>query len=336
MSNEAIELNSAIDIGDAPEVPASEALPTLPGLHVYQAICAIQGRLAQIGIAKSRQNQQQNYAFRGIDQVYAALSPLLATFQLCMLPRVLSQRQVERQTKKGDPLFFTIVEVEFDFVSAIDGSQHTVRTIGEAMDSADKSTNKAESAAYKYAAVMSFGIPVEGEPDADATTPGAIEPAVDKKRDTTAAPEVAKRTNPHAAARAALAGVEVSAEDQARLRSIGNSLIDYHAQELAELGTDNGYLMYELLEPLDNDEQLWLSVFLQNQSAVRKRCKDVIVAARMEARKQAQKTQANDAEVAAAGDDTRFVEAGVVAARRARLQKAQHEIEDAARAEAFE
>src|SRR5690606_19364534 len=41
---------------------------------------------------------------------------------------------------------------------------------GEAMDSADKATNKAMSAAYKYAAFQTFCIPTEGDNDADATT----------------------------------------------------------------------------------------------------------------------------------------------------------------------
>lgn len=45
-----------------------------------------------------------------------------------------------------------------------------MRTFGEAMDSADKATNKAMSAAYKYAALMAFAIPTEGDNDADATT----------------------------------------------------------------------------------------------------------------------------------------------------------------------
>jgi hypothetical protein len=38
------------------------------------------------------------------------------------------------------------------------------------MDSADKATNKAMSAAYKYAAMMVFCIPTEGDNDADAVT----------------------------------------------------------------------------------------------------------------------------------------------------------------------
>lgn len=137
---------------------------------VYQAINAVQAALAKEGIAKSRNNAQQGYKFRGIDDVFNALSPLLAEHKLCILPRVLSRECKERTNRSGNPLFYTVVDVEFDFVSAEDGTKHTIRTFGEAMDSADKSTNKAMSAAYKYAAMQAFAIPTEGDNDADATT----------------------------------------------------------------------------------------------------------------------------------------------------------------------
>ena len=137
---------------------------------VYQAIAAVMKDMAAEGIGKSRKNQQQNYNFRGIDDVYNALAPILARHQLCMLPRILSREVVERATKSGGVLFYTTVEAEFDLVSAVDGSKHTIRTVGEAMDSADKSSNKAMSAAYKYAAMQAFCIPTEGDNDADAHT----------------------------------------------------------------------------------------------------------------------------------------------------------------------
>lgn len=138
--------------------------------NVYQRIAAVQAALAKTGISKSRRNQQQGYNFRGIDEVYDALAPLLAQHELCILPRIISREVVERQSAKGGALFNVTVEAEFDFVAAGDGSKHTVRTYGEAMDSADKATNKAMSAAYKYAALMTFAIPTEGDNDADATT----------------------------------------------------------------------------------------------------------------------------------------------------------------------
>lgn len=137
---------------------------------VYKAINAVAADLAKDGIEKGRKNEQQGYKFRGIDDVFNALGSLLPKHGLCVLPRVVSREAVERRNSKGNPLFYTFLQVEFDFVAAEDGSKHTVTTIGEAMDSADKSSNKAMSAAYKYAVMQAFAIPLEGEKDADETT----------------------------------------------------------------------------------------------------------------------------------------------------------------------
>jgi hypothetical protein len=137
---------------------------------VYEAICSITDELSKIGIAKDRKNTQQGYSFRGIDDVYMALSPLLAKYKLCILPKVVDREVVEKATKAGGVLFYTVLRVEFEFVSAEDASKHTVITVGEAMDSGDKSSNKAQSAAYKYACLQAFCIPTEGDNDADATT----------------------------------------------------------------------------------------------------------------------------------------------------------------------
>jgi len=149
--------------------------PTVPA--VYGKIAAVQADIAKEGISKDRSNSQQNYNFRGIDDVYNALAPLLAKHGLCVLPRMLSRRREERISikewngqKKESVLFYVTVEAEFDFIAAVDGSCHVVRTFGEAMDSGDKATNKAMSAAYKYAAFMAFAIPTEGDNDADAVT----------------------------------------------------------------------------------------------------------------------------------------------------------------------
>lgn len=138
-------------------------------MEVYKAIAAVQHDLAATGIGKNSENKQQGFKFRGIDAVYNALAPLLAKHLLCILPRVIDRTTVERTTKNGGALFYTTVKCEFDFVSAVDGSKHTVATYGEGMDSADKGTNKALSAAYKYAAFQAFCIPTEETAvDADA------------------------------------------------------------------------------------------------------------------------------------------------------------------------
>jgi len=144
-------------------------------MKVYEKIAAITAELSKVGISKDRRNTQgSGYNFRGIDDVYAALSPLLAKHGLCILPRVLSRELREHTSKNGGALFYTVLNVEFDIIAAEDGSKHTACIIGEAMDSGDKSTNKAMSAAYKYLAFLMFCIPTEGDNDADSTTHAVV------------------------------------------------------------------------------------------------------------------------------------------------------------------
>lgn len=139
--------------------------------NVYQLISAVSGDLCKEGISKDRINTQgTGYKFRGIDDIYNAISPIMAKHGLVILPRILNREITERVSAKGNALFYVVVDAEFDFVSSHDGSKHTVKTFGEAMDSGDKATNKAMSGAYKYAAFQTFCIPTEGDNDADATT----------------------------------------------------------------------------------------------------------------------------------------------------------------------
>lgn len=136
---------------------------------IYAAINRVTAALSKEGIAKDKQGN--GFKFRGIDDVYNALAPILAAEGVCVLPRMMSRECVERTSKSGGALFYVTVEAEFDFVAAVDGSAHTCRTFGEAMDSSDKATNKAMSAAYKYAAFQAFCIPLEGEEDGDSSNP---------------------------------------------------------------------------------------------------------------------------------------------------------------------
>lgn len=189
----------------------------MSGVAVYAAIAAVTAELAKDGVAKARKNNAQGYNFRGIDDIYNALAPALASAKLCLLPRVTRREVTERATKSGSPLFYVVCDVEFDFVSAEDGSRHTIAVVGEAMDSADKATNKAMSAAYKYAALMAFCIPTEGDHDADATVhdvaastnSAAWIDAIDAAPDVTALEDIGRE----------LAGTPMPVSDRARLRA---------------------------------------------------------------------------------------------------------------------
>jgi hypothetical protein len=148
----------------------AKAETTIQAPAVYAAIAAVMGDLAKTGISKDQTNTFDKYKFRGIDDVYNALAPLLAKHKLLILPRVLERHSEERTSKDNKAVFYITVVAEFDFVAAEDGSKHTVRAYGEAMDRGDKGTNKAMTAAYKYACFEAFCIPTEGADDADAET----------------------------------------------------------------------------------------------------------------------------------------------------------------------
>lgn len=138
--------------------------------HVLLAMSNVMEEVGRLGISKERRNQQQGYNFRGIDDVYNVLNSLMAKNRLLMLPARMVAERSEKPSKSGGSLNYTTLTVDFKMVSAVDGSSETIQTIGEAMDTVDKSSNKAQSAAMKYAALMVFMIPTEGDNDADATT----------------------------------------------------------------------------------------------------------------------------------------------------------------------
>lgn len=148
-------------------------MTTNPTPKVYAAICKVMREIAKEGIAKTRDNQQTRSKFRGIDDVYNALCVPLADAGLVILPTLVEHAQVERESKSGGALYCSTVVVDYVFVCVEDGSSHTARVVGEAMDSSDKSFSKAMSFAFKYVCFQAFCIPTEGDNDADAHRPEA-------------------------------------------------------------------------------------------------------------------------------------------------------------------
>jgi hypothetical protein len=139
--------------------------------HVYEAIAGVIKALSKEGIAKTRDNKQgAGYKFRGIDDVLNVLSPLLPEHGLVILPRVRTHTMTERESKSGGALYFVTLCVDYDFISVKDGTTHTVTAYGEAMDSSDKATNKAMSAAYKSMVFITFCVPTEGDNDTENNT----------------------------------------------------------------------------------------------------------------------------------------------------------------------
>ncbi len=161
------EQNFKSDPTGAVKSPPADNSPVGSG-KIFQLIPKIMAEVGSIG--KDRKNLQQNYAFRGIDDVYNALKGPLSKNGVFIAPEVMSQLREERQTKNGGNLIYTVLTMKFVFY-ADDGSSFNVVTIGEAMDSGDKSANKAMSAALKYAFLQVFCIATEGDNDTENGSP---------------------------------------------------------------------------------------------------------------------------------------------------------------------
>lgn len=121
-------------------------------------------------IPKSQKNATQGFNFRGIDQFLNAAHDALCDHGVVVLPEVLDQSQSERPAKSGGVLISTYLTMRFTF-TASDGSSVSCSTRGEGMDSGDKSTNKAMSAAMKYALALTFSVPTSDVVDGDADSP---------------------------------------------------------------------------------------------------------------------------------------------------------------------
>jgi hypothetical protein len=130
------------------------------------------------GLAKEQQNQQQGFAFRGIDDAYNYLHDIFAKYEVFTVPRVINVEREERLSKAGSVLMYTLLTVEYDFI-ATDGSMVTCCVIGEAMDSGDKSCAKCLSIAHKLALFQITMLPtlLSADPDAEVHTPMPKAPA---------------------------------------------------------------------------------------------------------------------------------------------------------------
>lgn len=126
-------------------------------------------------VGKDQKNLQQGFKFRGIDQFVNALYPALTKHAVFMAPRCVNEehelKEVVRSSGKAGMDKHVTILMEYDFF-AEDGSKVTVGPIpAEGLDSGDKATNKALSAALKYALIQTFSIPTEDMAEADLDSP---------------------------------------------------------------------------------------------------------------------------------------------------------------------
>lgn len=141
--------------------------------QIYKKMSEVMRDIGSVG--KDQKNQAQGFKFRGIDQFVNSLYPALTKHGVFMAPRCVSEqhelKEVTRGSGKAGIDKHVTILMEYDFF-AEDGSKVTVGPIpAEGLDSGDKATNKALSAALKYALIQTFSVPTEDMAEADLESP---------------------------------------------------------------------------------------------------------------------------------------------------------------------
>ncbi|MGP3687396.1 ERF family protein [Streptomyces sp. IBSNAI002] len=147
--------------------PAPEGAPA-EAPRIFAAINAVMRDTMPVG--KNQQNTQQNYKFRGIDDVMSAMAGPLRTHGVFILPTIAGQRQERdgKMTRTNITMRYRVYGPAGDCLIS--------EVPGEASDFADKSTNKAQSAALKYLLFTLFMLPVDGRSIDDGDRDHPVQP----------------------------------------------------------------------------------------------------------------------------------------------------------------
>lgn len=137
---------------------------------IKQTISKVALEIAKKGLSKDSKNKIQDYMYRGIDGLYDLLGIIFAENGLIILPEEVNNHDlcVIGKSSKGNDIYRAVVKVSYLICHAHGDDVLKAEFVGEAFDNADKATNKAFTAAYKYLMFQLFAIPINGEDnDAD-------------------------------------------------------------------------------------------------------------------------------------------------------------------------
>lgn len=162
------------------------------GKAIYGKMLAIKNEIGSIG--KDQKNTFQGFKFRGIDQFINAVHPLLNKHGVGVSTKVLQYSDESKTNDKGKTSKNVRMIMEYTFY-AEDGSNISTSMPAEGIDTSDKATNKALSAALKYALIQTLFVPtVDMEiPDSESVQQNGEELKGAKKAEKPVAKAAAKK-----------------------------------------------------------------------------------------------------------------------------------------------
>jgi ERF superfamily len=133
-------------------------------MTIHQLLIEARRRVRAIG--KNARNSEQNYNYRGIDDVVNEASPIFADLGILVLPMLDTVGYRDVRTSRDKPAREVTLQVVYRFHGPVDYLD--IKVPGESMDMGDKGTPKAMSVALRIALLQALLIPTEQlHPDPD-------------------------------------------------------------------------------------------------------------------------------------------------------------------------
>ncbi len=154
-----------VTVDNAAEVAKAVKDKVQPAKSLAEAMCRVMERVAYVQKDKAMMGGG-SYKYVSVEAIIAAIRPEMIREQLVLLPVGVQPVTVEHfEGKNGGRQNRTQVIYTFKMLHAPSGQTEPVVSIGEAIDVGDKSSNKAMTAARKYALIMAFNIETGLDPD---------------------------------------------------------------------------------------------------------------------------------------------------------------------------
>lgn len=118
-------------------------------------------------VQKDAKNDDQKYTYASAGAVLEKVNDSLVKHGIATVTRSKVTNSWERVTGRGSTLNFKEVEVEITLIDTDSGEERIITGLGCGMDVADKAVMKAQTAAIKYAWLMSLQIATGDDPEAD-------------------------------------------------------------------------------------------------------------------------------------------------------------------------
>lgn len=165
-----------------------------PNTTLAQKLVQMTAEIAKRKIDKNGTNDYHKYKYVKASDISAIIAEQLAALSIAsiVVPEVLESKDITNA--KGNVEHLVTVKVDILLVDADSGDTMTITGLGSGQDASDKAVMKAQTAALKYAYMMSFNIATNDDPEADGDSAKEL-PEQKSKQTATPKPKAATKGN---------------------------------------------------------------------------------------------------------------------------------------------